>query len=97
MPIYEYRCKACGDTFEVLQKFNDAPLRECRHCSGELEKLLSRTAFVLKGGGWFADGYSRSKGSSDGESKKDGKDGSKGDGSGTAASCCGPGSCGCKN
>jgi putative FmdB family regulatory protein len=58
MPIYEYRCKACEKTFEVIQRFDDGPLRKCRECSGKLEKLVSRSAFLLKGGGWYAEGYS---------------------------------------
>ena len=57
MPLYEYRCLKCGDVTEVLQKLSDRPLRKCRLCSGKLEKLISRTSFQLKGGGWFAQGY----------------------------------------
>ncbi|MCU0223141.1 MAG: zinc ribbon domain-containing protein [Acidobacteria bacterium] len=57
MPIYEYRCQACGDEFEVIQKLSEGPLKRCSKCGGRLEKLLSRTAFLLKGGGWYADGY----------------------------------------
>jgi putative FmdB family regulatory protein len=57
MPIYEYRCRACGDEFEIIQKISEGPLRRCGKCGGSLEKLLSRTAFLLKGGGWYADGY----------------------------------------
>jgi putative FmdB family regulatory protein len=72
MPIYEYRCKSCGKVFEVIQQFRDRPLRKCRHCSGRLEKLISRTAFQLKGGGWYAQGYTKG-----GPSKPAGKDGSK--------------------
>jgi putative FmdB family regulatory protein len=64
MPIYEYRCKSCGTLIEVIQKFNDKPLRKCRECAGKLEKQISRTSFHLKGGGWFAQGYG-----SGGESK----------------------------
>jgi putative FmdB family regulatory protein len=59
MPLYEYRCKSCEHTFEAIQKFSDRPLRKCPECSGRLEKLISRTAFVLKGGGWYADDYGR--------------------------------------
>ena len=58
MPIYEYRCKACDKTFEVIQRVGEGPLRKCRECSGKLEKLISRSAFQLKGGGWYAEGYS---------------------------------------
>jgi putative FmdB family regulatory protein len=58
MPIYEYRCLSCGDTLEVLQKMGSGKLRKCRKCSGKLERLVSRTSFMLKGGGWFDSGYS---------------------------------------
>ncbi len=70
MPLYEYRCKTCGRTFEIIQKFTDRPLRKCSECSGELEKLISRSSFQLKGGGWFINDYSSSKSASpSGESK----------------------------
>jgi putative FmdB family regulatory protein len=79
MPIYEYQCKACGRRVEVIQKLSDPPLRKCEECSGKLEKLISRAAFQLKGGGWYGDGYSSSSGT-DGDAKtaksdtKDAKD-----------------------
>jgi putative FmdB family regulatory protein len=59
MPIYEYQCRDCSDEFEVLQKIGDRPLRRCKKCSGRVDKLISRTAFVLKGGGWYSEGYTR--------------------------------------
>jgi len=58
MPLYEYRCKSCGHTFEVIQKFSDRALRKCGECSGPLEKLVSRSSFQLKGGGWYINSYS---------------------------------------
>ena len=64
MPIYEYRCTSCGHTLEVIQKFNDKPLKKCTECSGALEKLISRSAFQLKGGGWYNEGYGGQGGSS---------------------------------
>jgi putative FmdB family regulatory protein len=63
MPIYEYRCTTCGHTLEVIQKFNDAPLTKCTECAGPLEKLISRSAFMLKGGGWYSEGYGGGGGS----------------------------------
>lgn len=60
MPIYEYKCKKCGKEFEALQKFSDKPLTECKFCKGSVEKLISQSAFHLKGGGWYKDGYSSS-------------------------------------
>ncbi|MCP3176923.1 zinc ribbon domain-containing protein [Desulfuromonas sp. KJ2020] len=58
MPMYEYACEKCGQIFEVMQKFSDAPLTECRSCGGPVKKLISQTAFALKGGGWYEQGYS---------------------------------------
>jgi putative FmdB family regulatory protein len=59
MPIYEYGCRGCGHTFERLQKVSDAPIEDCPECEavGEVKKLISRSSFVLKGGGWYKDHY----------------------------------------
>lgn len=62
MPVYEYRCEACGIVFEAMQKFSDPPLAECKSCAGPVQKLISQTAFTLKGGGWYQQGYSESSG-----------------------------------
>lgn len=58
MPIYEYKCNGCGEVFEAIQKFSDKPLKKCKLCGGKkVEKLISQSSFVLKGGGWYKDGY----------------------------------------
>lgn len=57
MPIYEYQCEQCGKVEEVIQKFSDKPLSKCRHCSGKLNKLISQSAFHLKGTGWYVTDY----------------------------------------
>ncbi|QWR78196.1 FmdB family zinc ribbon protein [Candidatus Magnetomonas plexicatena] len=57
MPLYEYECLQCKDVFEVIQKFSDAPVSTCNKCGGELRKLISNTAFVLKGEGWYVTDY----------------------------------------
>ena len=72
MPIYEYECTACGKHADVIQKISDQPLAECPECGGEFRKLMSSTSFVLKGGGWYADGYASSA-NSDGASSADSK------------------------
>jgi len=69
MPIYEYLCEKCGSHLEVMQKINDAPLKRCQKCRGKLEKVVSRTSFQLKGGGWYLSDYSR-KSSSAGNTDK---------------------------
>lgn len=54
MPIYEYRCGACGHEIEALQKLSDEPLKECSECSdGQLKRLISAPNFRLKGSGWY--------------------------------------------
>lgn len=60
MPIYEYKCENCGDTFEVLQKFNEDPLTECMLChEGPVKKLISVSSFVLKGSGFYVNDYAK--------------------------------------
>jgi len=59
MPIYEYRCLDCGHQFELMQKFSDPPAETCTSCSGNVQKLISRSAFHLKGSGWYVTDYGR--------------------------------------
>jgi putative FmdB family regulatory protein len=67
MPIYEYECENCGRIEEVLQRFSDKPLTCCRHCSGNLHKLVSQSAFHLKGAGWYVTDYARKGGGHSGK------------------------------
>jgi len=67
MPMYEYKCNQCGLVFEARQKFSDAALTECRECGGPVEKLISQTAFALKGGGWYDQGYGQKASCGSGE------------------------------
>jgi putative FmdB family regulatory protein len=54
VPIYEYRCQACGAELEKLQKISDPVLVDCPECGREsLVKLVSASSFRLKGGGWY--------------------------------------------
>src|SRR5580698_8443799 len=71
MPLYEYACDRCGKTLEVLQKYSDEPLTVHESCGGALEKLISRSAFKLKGSGWYATDYA-----SGGQSGQKGSDSS---------------------
>ena len=62
MPIYEYVCERCGRLTEVMQKLRDPPPPECPECgAGPLARLVSRTTFQLKGGGWYSDLYGAPK------------------------------------
>lgn len=54
MPIYEYKCGACGALTDALQKISDAPLEVCPSCGASaLKRLISAPSFRLKGGGWY--------------------------------------------
>jgi len=61
MPIYEYQCDKCQQVTEAWQSLADEPLTTCQSCAGTLRKLISMSSFHLKGGGWYADGYSAAK------------------------------------
>jgi len=79
MPIYEYACGKCEHEFEVEQRMSDDPIKTCPKCrSRKVKKLISKTSFVLKGGGWYSDLYSSTKQDA---GKDDGKDAGKADAS----------------
>jgi len=59
MPIYEYRCQECQQSFEEWQKDFSEHHVPCPVCGGKAERLISSTSFVLKGGGWYSDLYSK--------------------------------------
>lgn len=55
MPIYEYRCAACGFQKEYLQRMSDAPLTDCPECGKrDFNKMVTAAGFQLKGSGWYA-------------------------------------------
>ncbi len=65
MPIYAYRCAACGHSRDVLQKMSDAPLTQCPACGAEqFAKQLTAAGFQLKGSGWYATDFRNSGGGS---------------------------------
>ncbi len=73
MPIYEYRCDSCGQHLEVLQKMSDAPQTTCKHCGADaLQRVMSRTSFVLKGSGWYATDYASSASKAPASERSDG-------------------------
>jgi len=84
MPIYEYRCDACGFQKEHLQKMSDPQLTTCPGCGKEsYSKLLSAAGFQLKGSGWYATDF---KGGSKPAAKSDSPPPCQG-GSGSCTPC----------
>lgn len=60
VPLYEYQCQACGERFEVIQRFSDEPVEVCRKCGGgPVERMLSAPAIQFKGTGWYITDYAR--------------------------------------
>jgi putative FmdB family regulatory protein len=69
MPVYEYRCNACHREFEYQQRMTEDDKVTCESCGKDaLERLISRTAFQFKGGGWYKDLYASSKPEKSGDS-----------------------------
>jgi putative FmdB family regulatory protein len=63
MPTYDYQCQKCGFEFEREQRITEDPIKTCPECkSRKAKRLLSASNFILKGGGWYADGYGSSGG-----------------------------------
>ena len=54
MPMYDYECKNCKTTMEILHSINDEPLTKCEKCDGEMEKVISKMTFHLHGPGFYA-------------------------------------------
>ena len=70
MPTYEYRCRDCGHTFDVIQAMIDDPLTVCPVCGGELRKVFAPPAISFKGSGFYATDHgkkSKSAGEKSGE------------------------------
>jgi putative FmdB family regulatory protein len=76
MPIYEYECKKCGKTIEVIQKMSDDPLKRHAGCGGTLTKLISAAGFQFKGTGWYVTDYARKGTNTESKESKDTKDSS---------------------
>ena len=63
MPIYEFRCRTCAKVFEKFARMSERDTQlSCIYCGANLvDRLISSSSFHLKGGGWAADGYHKSK------------------------------------
>lgn len=57
MPIYEYQCPSCGATKELILKPGEEPRPSCTGCRKRMKRIISPTAFILKGAGWFVNDY----------------------------------------
>lgn len=73
VPIYDYRCDACGHAFSAVQSYTDATLEECPQCGAKPRKLLSSPAIVFKGSGWYKTDSRRGSDAAKADAKAEGK------------------------
>ena len=75
VPTYEYTCRDCGHTFEIVQSMLDDPLTMCPECGGSLRKVFAPPAISFKGSGFYATDHGKRAARSDegGDGKADGK------------------------
>jgi len=69
MPTYEYRCRDCGHSFDIVQKMSDDALTHCPKCGGELRKVFAPPAISFKGSGFYATDHGKKSKSASGEPK----------------------------
>ena len=63
MPIYAYRCEACGFAKDVLQKMSDDTLTICPSCGQDAyRKQVTAAGFQLKGSGWYVTDFRNGSG-----------------------------------
>ena len=55
MPLYEYRCEACGQPEELLESLSAPEVHACEACGAQegMKRQVSVAAFTLSGGGWY--------------------------------------------
>jgi putative FmdB family regulatory protein len=74
MPTYEYRCRDCGHSFDIVQKMSDEPLTHCPECGGELRKVFAPPAISFRGSGFYATDHGKKAPPSGDGKDKDGKE-----------------------
>ena len=57
MPIYEYQCDSCGSQRELILKHGEVAKPTCAACRKRMRRVISKTAFILKGSGWYVTDY----------------------------------------
>jgi putative FmdB family regulatory protein len=92
VPTYDYRCRSCGTTYEVIHSMLEEGPTSCERCGGELRRILYPTGIIFKGSGFYRTDSrtAQTPASSDGAAKPPAKanqpSASSGDGKGTSSS-----------
>jgi putative FmdB family regulatory protein len=53
VPIYDYRCDACGHAFSAVRSYSEGPVETCPKCGKRPRRLITAPAVVFKGSGWY--------------------------------------------
>jgi putative FmdB family regulatory protein len=62
MPAYDYKCKACGHSFEIEQKITADALTECPKCNQpELKRIIGGVGIAFKGNGFYVTDNKKNK------------------------------------
>ena len=78
MPVYTYRCEACGVQFEKHQSFDDNPLKTCPECrKKKLKKVITPSKIIFKGSGFYATDHKSPSGSTPQKNKSEKQEESK--------------------
>jgi putative FmdB family regulatory protein len=81
MPTYEYTCRDCGHTFDIVQSMWDEPLTMCPECGGSLRKVFAPPAISFKGSGFYSTDHRKKakapSGEKRGEGPREGKEGAE--------------------
>ena len=62
MPRYDYRCKACGNHFELRQSFDSDPVADCTECGAPSPRQIHAPPVIFKGSGWYVNDYGKGRG-----------------------------------
>ena len=78
MPRYDYRCKACGNHFELRQSFDSEPVADCTECGAPSPRQIHAPPVIFKGSGWYVNDYGKGRGNN-GINRSDRSDSSDGE------------------
>lgn len=81
MPLYDYACRSCGNSFEIRQSYQEDPLTQCPKCHGEIRRVINQVGLVFKGGGYYITDSRPAGTATNPASGSEGADGGAGEGS----------------
>jgi putative FmdB family regulatory protein len=53
VPTYDYQCRQCGRTTEVIHSMLEDGPTTCEHCGGQLRRVFHPAGIIFKGSGFY--------------------------------------------